>query len=237
MIQGSNQHSPIEVLYEDNHVIVINKKPSQIVQGDKTGDVTLPDLIKEFLKVKYDKPGNVFCGVVHRLDRPTSGIVLFAKTSKALSRLNEQFRSKVTEKIYWAVSENKFPKSKGKIENYLLKNEKQNKSYVHSTEIKGAKKAILSYNHIASSDKYYLAEIHLDTGRHHQIRAQLANIGCVIKGDVKYGAKRSNPDASIHLHARELAFIHPTTKEKIHIVAPVPEDPLWKWFEQNVTKM
>lgn len=222
----------LEVLHEDNHVIVVNKRPSDIVQGDKTGDETMPDQIKEFLKVKYNKPGNIFCGVVHRLDRPTSGAVVFAKTSKALSRLNEQFREKDTQKIYWAVVE-QAPKTKsGHLENFLLKNEKQNKAYVHLKEVPGSKKAILDYELISESDKYFLLKVTLHTGRHHQIRAQLANIGCIIKGDLKYGAKRSNPDGSIHLHARFLSFIHPTTKETIKITAPVPGESLWKWFEK-----
>ena len=228
-----SKNDPIEVLHEDNHVIVVNKRSSDIVQGDKTGDVTMPDLIKEFLRVKYDKPGNIFCGVVHRLDRPTSGAVVFAKTSKALSRLNEQFREKDTRKVYWAIVE-KEPKSKtGSLTNFLLKNEKQNKSYVHEKEVKGSKKATLHYKQIAQSDRYFLLEVELETGRHHQIRAQLANIGCIIKGDLKYGAKRSNPDGSIHLHARRLEFIHPTTKEIIKVIAPVPNDSLWKWFEEK----
>ena len=225
----------IEVLYEDNHVIVINKKASDIVQGDKTGDITLPDRIKEFLKVKYDKPGNVFCGVVHRLDRPTSGVVLFAKTSKALARLNEQFRTKDTRKIYWAVVESAPPRNEATLTDFLVKNEKQNKSYVCDGGKAGAKKAVLSYVKIADSDRYSLLEVSLETGRHHQIRAQLSAIGAIIKGDVKYGAKRSNPDGSIHLHARELTFQHPTTKEQISITAPVPEDPLWKWFEKQLS--
>jgi len=234
MIQGSNQIPSIEVLYEDNHVIVVNKKPSDIVQGDKTGDITLPDLIKEYLKEKYDKPGNVFCGVVHRLDRPTSGVLVFAKTSKALSRLNEQFREKETNKIYWAVVENKPQKNTSRLENFLRKNEKQNKSYVVKDDTKDAKKAILNYKLLCSSDKYHLLEVTLDTGRHHQIRTQLANIGCIIKGDLKYGAKRSNPDNSIHLHARQLTFTHPTTKELITVVAPVTSDSLWQWFQEKI---
>lgn len=228
-----NKTNEIEVLHEDNHVIVVNKRPSDIVQGDKTGDVTMPDLIKEFLRVKYNKPGNIFCGVVHRLDRPTSGAVVFAKTSKALSRLNEQFREKDTRKIYWAVTEQAPKEKSGTLQHFLLKNEKQNKSYVHAKEVPGSKKATLDYRLIAQSDKYFLLEVELHTGRHHQIRAQLAHIGCIIKGDLKYGAKRSNPDGSIHLHARYLKFIHPTTKEKIEITAPVPDEPLWKWMEKN----
>jgi 23S rRNA pseudouridine1911/1915/1917 synthase len=224
----------LEILYEDNHVIAVNKKASEIVQGDKTGDVTLPDRIKKYLKEKYQKPGNVFCGVIHRLDRPTSGVVLFARTSKGLERLNKQFREKETNKVYWAVTENEPSPKTGALINYLKKNESQNKSYVHSTEVPGSKKAVLNYKVIASSDNYYLLEIQLETGRHHQIRAQLSSIGCPIKGDVKYGAKRPNKDLSISLHARELSFIHPTTKEQISITAPVPEDPLWKYFTQEL---
>lgn len=236
MIQGNNTLFEDQVLYEDNHVIVISKNASDIVQGDKTGDETLPDKIKQFLKEKYDKPGNVFCGVVHRLDRPTSGVVVFAKTSKALTRLNEQFREKETNKIYWAIVEHKPEKNTGHLENFLRKNEKQNKSYVVQEGTKEAKKAILNYKVLRSSEKYHLLEISLETGRHHQIRTQLAHIGCCIKGDVKYGAKRSNPDGSISLHARSLTFEHPTTKEQISITAPVPQESLWTWFEQNVTK-
>jgi 23S rRNA pseudouridine1911/1915/1917 synthase len=223
----------LQVLHEDNHVIVVNKRPSDIVQGDKTGDVTMPDQIKEFLRVKYNKPGNIFCGVVHRLDRPTSGAVVFAKTSKSLTRLNEQFKEKDTKKIYWAVVEKAPQSNTGHLENFLLKNEKQNKAYVHQKEVSGSKKAILDYRVVSQSDKYTLIEVVLHTGRHHQIRAQMAHIGCVIKGDLKYGAKRSNADGSIHLHARYLSFIHPTTKETIQITAPVPDDSLWKWFENN----
>jgi 23S rRNA pseudouridine1911/1915/1917 synthase len=226
-------HNDLQVLHEDNHVIVVNKRPSDIVQGDKTGDVTMPDQIKEFLRVKYNKPGNIFCGVVHRLDRPTSGAVVFAKTSKALTRLNEQFREKDTQKVYWAVVEKAPQSNTGHLENFLLKNEKQNKAYVHQKEVSGSKKAILDYRVLAQSDKYTLVEVTLHTGRHHQIRAQMAHIGSIIKGDLKYGAKRSNADGSIHLHARYLSFIHPTTKETIQITAPVPEDSLWKWFENN----
>jgi 23S rRNA pseudouridine1911/1915/1917 synthase len=222
----------LQILHEDNHLIVINKRPSDIVQGDKTGDVALPEIIKEFLKKKYDKPGNVFCGVVHRLDRPTSGALIFAKTSKGLSRMNEQFRDKTTRKVYWAIVENKPNSASATLNHFLLKNEKQNKSYVHQNEVKGSKKAVLSYTLRASSDNYHLLEVELETGRHHQIRAQLAHIGCCIKGDVKYGAKRSNPDGSIHLHARLLEFTHPTSKEFISIQAPTPVDSLWQWAER-----
>ena len=236
MIQGSD-YSEIEVLYEDNHLIVVNKKASDIVQGDKTGDVTMPDTIKEFLKEKYNKPGNVFCGVVHRLDRPTSGAVVFAKTSKALTRLNEQFRDKSTKKTYWAVVEQEPKEKSGTLVHYLKKNEKQNKSYASLTETPGSKKASLEYKLIAKSDKYFLLEIELHTGRHHQIRVQLSTIGCIIKGDVKYGARRSNTDGSIHLHARFLDINHPTTKELIKITAPVPNESLWQWFEnQTISK-
>ena len=222
----------LEILYEDNHVIVINKKPSDIVQGDKTGDEPLVDKVKTYLKEKYNKPGNVFCGVVHRLDRPTSGALVFARTSKALARLNEQFREKVTRKIYWAVVEQMPEKKSATLVHYLKKNEKQNKSYAHDKEVDGSKKAILSYSVKSSSDKYHLLEIELDTGRHHQIRCQLGTIGCTIKGDIKYGAKRSNKDGSIHLHARTLEFIHPTTKEQIKVTAPVPDESLWNFFEK-----
>lgn len=227
--QSSNRI--IAILYEDNHTIVINKRPSEIVQGDKTGDEPLSEKIKEYLKVKYNKPGNVFCGVVHRLDRPTSGVLVFARTSKALTRLNEQFREKETRKVYWAVVESMPEKKEGRLVHYLKRNEKQNKSYASDKEVSGSKKAALTYKYLKSSDKYHLLEIELETGRHHQIRCQLAAIGCIIKGDLKYGAKRSNKDGSIHLHARILEFTHPTTKERIKITAPVPDEPLWQWFE------
>lgn len=227
--QSSNRI--IAILYEDNHTIVINKRPSEIVQGDKTGDEPLSEKIKEYLKVKYNKPGNVFCGVVHRLDRPTSGVLVFARTSKALTRLNEQFREKETRKVYWAVVESMPEKKEGGLVHYLKRNEKQNKSYASDKEVSGSKKAALTYKYLKSSDKYHLLEIELETGRHHQIRCQLAAIGCIIKGDLKYGAKRSNKDGSIHLHARILEFTHPTTKERIKITAPVPDEPLWQWFE------
>lgn len=226
----------LSILYEDNHVIVVNKKASDIVQGDKTGDETMPDTIKAYLKEKYQKPGNVFCGVVHRLDRPTSGAVVFARTSKALERLNAQFREKETNKVYWAIVESKPEKASGTLTHYLKKNEKQNKSYASLTETPGSKKAVLHYTLIASSDKYHLLEVQLETGRHHQIRVQLSTIGCIIKGDVKYGARRSNPDGSVGLHARTLTFLHPTTKESISITAPVPEDSLWQFFQSAVSK-
>lgn len=223
----------LSILFEDNHIIVINKKASQITQGDKTGDTPLPDLIKAFLKEKYQKPGNVFCGVVHRLDRPTSGVVIFAKTSKALERLNKQFQLKETRKTYWAIVEKTPEKKSGTLNDFLKKNEQQNKSYVVGENTKDAKKAILHYQVIGQSDRYSLLEINLETGRHHQIRCQLANIGCIIKGDVKYGAKRSNPDGSISLHARHLSVVHPISKEILRFTAPVPEESLWKFFEQR----
>jgi len=219
------------ILYEDNHVIVVNKLPSEIVQGDKTGDSPMPDAIKAYLKEKYNKPGNVFCGVVHRLDRPTSGAVIFARTSKALERLNTQFREKETNKVYWAIVENKPANPERKLVHHLRKNEGQNKSYVVDSKTNGAKEAILSYKLIQSSERYHLLEIALETGRHHQIRTQLAAIGCIIKGDVKYGAKRSNEDGSICLHARKISFIHPTTKEEITVVAPTPSEKIWSYFQ------
>ncbi|MES2800607.1 MAG: RluA family pseudouridine synthase [Bacteroidota bacterium] len=222
---------PLDIVFQDNHLIVINKRAGEITQGDKTGDEPLPELIKSYLKWKYNKPGNVFCGVIHRLDRPTTGIVVFARTSKALERMNEQFREKETNKIYWAIVENKPAKDEDTLVHYLKKNEQQNKSYVVDEKDPQAKKAILHYKVIKSSDNYHLLEVVLETGRHHQIRAQLASIGSIIKGDLKYGAKRSNPDASICLHARELQINHPITKEKTSFVAPVPKDALWQFFE------
>lgn len=224
------------VLYEDNHIIIINKTVSEIVQGDKTGDKPLSEIVKEWLKEKYNKPGNVFCGVTHRLDRPVSGIVVFAKTSKALPRLNKMFQDKEIQKTYWAIVKNAPKEAKGTLVNYLVRNEKQNKSYVYDTEKPDSKKAILHYKLIAQSDKYNLLEVDLETGRHHQIRCQLAKMGCVIKGDLKYGADRSNPDGGISLHARKVSFIHPVSQELIEVTAPVPEDNLWKAFETQLSK-
>lgn len=221
------------ILYEDNHVIVVNKLPSELTQGDKTGDATLPDLIKTYLKEKYQKPGNVFLGVVHRLDRPTSGALVFARTSKALERLNAQFRNKETNKVYWAIVGQKPQNQKGSLRNWLKKNEAQNKSYVVAENTPGAKNALLHYELIGASERYFLLEIQLETGRHHQIRCQLAHMGSVIKGDLKYGDKRSNPDGSICLHARTLRFEHPTTKETISVVAPVPQIGVWTAFEKR----
>ena len=220
------------ILFEDNHLIVINKKPSEIVQGDKTGDKTMPDTIKEYLKVKYNKPGNVFCGVIHRLDRPTSGAVVFARTSKGLERMNAQFREKETNKVYWAIVEQKPEKPVGSLVHFLKKNETKNKSFVTDSEKGGAKEAKLTYKLIASSERYHLLEITLETGRHHQIRAQLAAIGCFIKGDIKYGAKRSNEDGSICLHARRLTINHPVTKEVLTFTADTPNSAIWKIFEK-----
>lgn len=224
----------LSIIYEDNHIIVINKRPSQIVQGDKTGDETLPDMIKTYLKKKYNKPGDVFCGVVHRLDRPTSGVLIYARTSKALSRLSVAFKERQTHKKYWAIVEQCPKEKEGVLKNYLWKNEKQNKSYVVDASRVNSKLAELKYKLLLSSDKYHLLEIELYTGRHHQIRCQLANIGCHIKGDLKYGSKRSNSDGSICLHARSLTIIHPTKKEEMTFVAPVPEDNLWIFFEMSM---
>ena len=224
----------MDVLYEDNHLIIVNKAPSEIVQGDKTGDKPLSESIKEYLKEKYHKPGNVFCGVTHRLDRPTSGVVVFAKTSKALSRLNEMFRNGEVDKTYWAVVKNRPPKDEDTLIHYLIKNEKTNKSTAYDSEKPNTKKAILHYKLRAASQKYFLLEVDLETGRHHQIRCQLAKIGCPIKGDLKYGAERSNPDGSISLHARTISFVHPVSKQQIHVVAPVPNDTLWKALELSV---
>ena len=224
------------ILFEDNHLIIINKLTSEIVQGDKTGDETLADKVREYIKTAYNKPGNVFLGVVHRLDRPTSGAVIFAKTSKALSRLNNMFRDNEVKKIYWAVADTMPPKEKGVLEHYLLKNQKQNKSYAHKTEIPESKLAKLTYTVVRATDRYYLLSIELHTGRHHQIRAQLAAVGCRIKGDLKYGYPRSNPGGGIHLHARSLSFTHPVSKEQIDITAPVPSDALWDIFSSAEQK-
>ncbi|HRG58356.1 MAG TPA: RluA family pseudouridine synthase [Bacteroidia bacterium] len=217
----------LDVLYEDNHIIAINKKSGDIVQGDKTGDKPLSDYVKDYIKVKNNKPGEVFLGTVHRIDRPVSGIVLFAKTSKALARLNEMFQKKEITKTYWAVVKNKPPQKEGKLEHFLLKDEARNKSKAHVNQVKNSLPSTLEYSVIASSDKYFLLEINPHTGRHHQIRAQLSAISCPIKGDVKYGAERQNNDASIHLHARKVSFIHPVKKENITIVAAPPKDNLW----------
>jgi len=221
------------VLYEDNHIIAVNKSTSEIVQGDKTGDQPLSETIKLYLKEKYNKPGEVFLGVTHRLDRPVSGVVLFAKTSKALTRLNEMFRNQEVKKTYWAIVKEKPEQPEGRLEHYLVRNEKQNKSVAYDKERSDAKKAALSYRLIAHSDTYYLLEVHLETGRHHQIRCQLAKMGCPIKGDLKYGFPRSNPNGGISLHARSIEFIHPVSKLQISLTAPVPvDDKLWHTMEK-----
>lgn len=219
------------VVYEDNHIIVVNKTASEIVQGDKTGDTPLSETVKQYLKEKYNKLGNVFLGVTHRLDRPVSGLVVFAKTSKALSRLNDMFRNGEVKKTYWAIVRNRPQELEGELTNWLVRNEKQNKSYAYDKEVKDSKKAVLCYKTIGHSQNYHLLEVDLKTGRHHQIRCQLAKMGCPIKGDLKYGSPRSNPDGSICLHARRIAFVHPVSKESIEIEAPVPSGNLWNGFD------
>ena len=233
----------MQILYEDNHIIAVNKAPGEIVQGDKTGDTPLSEIVKAYIKQKYDKPGEVFLGVPHRLDRPTSGVVLLARTSKALSRLSEMFKEKSLgsnemsivnsqspiKKTYWAIVQGAPKQAEGRLEHWLTRNEAQNKSYVAKPGAKGAKQAVLNYRTLAQGEHYTLLEVELLTGRHHQIRCQLAAIGCPIKGDLKYGAKRSNPDGSISLHAREITFVHPVRKEPLTITAPVPQGSL---FEQ-----
>lgn len=222
----------LQVLFEDNHLIVVNKRVGDIVQGDQTGDKPLSEVVKEYLKHKYNKPGAVYLGVVHRLDRPTSGIVLFAKTSKALTRLNELFKNRETKKTYWAVVKNYPPKNEDTLTHYLTRNPKNNTSKAHLKEVKESKKAILAYKIIKKLDRYVALEIDLHTGRHHQIRCQLSAVGCPIKGDLKYGFDRSNSDGGIHLHARKLKFIHPVTKGTVKIIAPVPQDIIWKNVEK-----
>ena len=230
----------MQVLYEDNHIIAVSKTCHEIVQGDKTGDTPLSEIVKAYIKEKYQKPGEVFLGVTHRLDRPTTGVVLFARTSKALTRLNAMFQShEQIRKTYWAIvsmdnGNRIMDKGEVRLENYLWRNEKQNKSFVVKPGTKDAKRAVLTYKPIAQSDRYTLLEINLETGRHHQIRCQLAAIGLPIKGDLKYGAKRSNPDGGISLHARQIAFVHPVSKQEVIITAPVPEDKLWKALEEQI---
>lgn len=218
------------VVYEDNHIIIVNKTASEIVQGDKTGDTPLSETVKQYLKEKYNKPGNVFIGVTHRLDRPVSGLVVFARTSKALARLNEMFRKGEVKKTYWALVKNTPKEPEGDLTHYLMRNEKQNKSYAYDTEKPGSKIAMLHYKAIGRSDNYCLLEVDLKTGRHHQIRCQLAKMGCPIKGDLKYGYPRSNPDGSICLHARRVRFVHPVSKELIEVEAPVPPGSFFEKF-------
>tara|TARA_R110001592_G_scaffold66909_4_gene205421 strand:+ start:1244 stop:1927 length:684 start_codon:yes stop_codon:yes gene_type:complete len=217
----------LHVLFEDNHIIIVNKRSGDITQGDKTGDKPLSDVVKEYIKEKYNKAGNVFLGVVHRLDRPTSGVIIFARTSKSLERLNKMLRDKNISKTYWAIVKDHPKKEKDTLINYLKKNPKNNKSSVYPKEITASKKAILHYQLIKKLDNYSLLEIDLETGRHHQIRAQLASIGFPIKGDLKYGFNRSNKDGSIHLHARKIVFIHPVTKDEVSVIAPTPDEVIW----------
>lgn len=222
----------MQVLYEDNHIIVVYKESGEIVQGDKTGDKPLSETIKAWIKEKYAKPGNVFLGVVHRLDRPVSGLVVFAKTSKALSRLNDMFRKGEVKKTYWAMVQTPPAEPEGTLTNWLVRNEKQNKSYAYDHEVPNAKKAILKYKTIGQTEHYTLLEVNLLTGRHHQIRCQLSAIGCPIKGDLKYGARRSNPDGSISLLSRTVEFIHPVSKENISVVSPLPAEKMWDNFRK-----
>lgn len=223
----------MKVVYEDNHIIIVNKHSGEIVQGDKTGDKPLSDTVKEYIKQKYNKPGNVFLGVVHRLDRPVSGLVVFAKTSKALSRLNDMFRTGDVHKTYWAIVKRRDIAMEGTLTDWLTRNERQNKSYAHEREVPGAKKAVLKYKVRAVADNYMLIEVTLLTGRHHQIRCQLSHMGCPIKGDLKYGAPRSNPDGSISLLSRRVEFVHPVSKENIVAYADVPDDRLWHDLSAN----
>lgn len=227
-------YKELNILYEDNHLIIINKPAGVLVQPDKKGDAALEDLVKEYVKNKYDKPGEVFIGVCHRIDRPVSGIVVFARTSKALVRVNEMFQKKEIKKTYWAVVQSAPPHKNGLLVNWLKKDERKNISKAYSTEVKGTLKCELDYIWISSSDNYFLLEVNPHTGRHHQIRVQLSAMGSPIKGDVKYGARRGNRDGSIHLHARKIEFMHPVKKEPLSITAPVPNEVVWKAFEQNV---
>ena len=224
------QNGNPEILYEDNHIIIVNKRSSDLVQGDGTGDESLDNIVRGYIKEKYKKPGDVFLGVVHRLDRPVSGCVVYARTSKALSRLSELFRTRDVKKTYWAIVTDRPPAEEGVLSNWLKKNEQQNKSYVYDKEVKGSKLAELSYLVLARSEKYYLLEVDLRTGRHHQIRAQLAAAKCPIKGDLKYGAPRSNEGGGISLHSRKVTFMHPVKNEEVSVVAPLPADRIWKLF-------
>lgn len=226
----------MEILYEDNHLIIVNKAPGEIVQGDKTGDEPLVETLRQWIKKKYSKPGNVFCGVVHRLDRPVGGVVVFAKTSKALTRLNEMFRLGKVDKTYLAVTRNRPPHDSERLTGYVRTVEKNNKSYFTPTEVHGSKPVALSYRYLGASDRYHISEIHLETGRKHQIRVQLASIGCPIKGDLKYGDRRSNPDGSISLRAHRITFEHPVSGKLIDVTAPLPDDPLWQAFAPVVNQ-
>ena len=226
----------MRVVYEDNHIIIVYKERGEIVQGDKTGDTPLSDIVKDYIKEKYQKPGNVFLGVVHRLDRPVSGLVVFARTSKALSRLNEMFRTGEVHKTYWAITKNMPAIEEGRLEHWLVRNEKQNKSYAYTKEKPGAKKAVLEYKMIGRTDNYSLLEVRLLTGRHHQIRCQLAKMGCPIRGDLKYGAPRSNPDGSISLHAHRLTFEHPVSHLQIDVKAPLPQENVWQSVQKLIEK-
>lgn len=226
----------MQVLYEDNHIIIVSKQSGEIVQGDKTGDTTLAETVALYLKEKYAKPGNVFVGVTHRLDRPVSGVVVLAKTSKALGRMNEMFRAGSVDKRYLAIVKNKPSKPSGELVNWLVRNEKQNRSYAYDKEVPNSKRAVLRYTLLASSVNYHLLEIELETGRHHQIRCQLAKLGCPIKGDLKYGAERSNPDGSISLHAYHITFEHPVSHVMIDVKAPLPQDSLWQSFSSELSQ-
>ena len=227
---------PLSILFEDNHLVLVNKISGDIVQSDKTGDKPLVDKVKEYLKEKYNKPGEVFLGIPHRIDRPTTGIVIFCRNSRSLERINQMFKDKAIKKTYWAIVKNKPPAESGKLVHYMKRNEQQNKSYASDEEKPGSQRAELDYQIIARGDRYFLLQIDLHTGRHHQIRAQLSKIGSPIKGDLKYGYERSNEDASISLHARKVEFLHPSKKEPMSVIAPVPDDKLWKYFEEEFQK-
>ncbi len=230
----TKKNQSLEVIYEDNHIIAVNKRVGDIVQGDRTGDHTLADAVKAYIKKKYDKPGDVYLGIIHRIDRPTSGVVVYARTSKALERMNELFRTHEVEKVYWAVVKNRPEMEEGVLKQSMRKNEKQNKSYICKDGGKGGKAAELSYRLCGMTDNYWMLEVRPKTGRHHQIRVQLAALGSPIKGDLKYGAGRSNRDGGIHLHARSISFMHPVKKEKITMTAPVPRESLWGEFEKQM---
>ena len=223
----------MEIVYEDNHIIIVSKRSGEIVQGDKTGDEPLSEVVKHYLKVAYAKPGNVFLGVVHRLDRPVSGLVVFAKTSKALERLNRMFANGEVHKTYWALTRHRPSQTEATLEHWLVRNEAQNKSYAHDREVPRSKRALLTYRLIGATERYNLLEVQLLTGRHHQIRCQLAKIGCPIRGDLKYGDRRSNPDGSISLLARKISFVHPVTHQEITVEAPLPADPLWQAIQKE----